>query len=141
VSASAYFVFPAHPSPLKCVGVGVHIRHISTPQLSQVTSLGLSKPSATSLIASHLSHLNSYIGINKPFEGGIAIPIAFFDALLPIGYFADSALSGFHLIVTALVTTGYLVFFIGYPFSRIDKPLLEAILAFHKPDHFAYLNL
>jgi hypothetical protein len=74
-----------------------------TPQLSQVTSLGLSNPSATSLTPSHLSHLNSYIGIDEPFECRIAIPVTLFDALLPIGYFTDTALSSLHLVIAALI--------------------------------------
>jgi len=121
--------------------VGVQIRHISTPQLSQITSLGLSNPSATSLTDSHLSHLNSYIGINEPFQGCVTVPIPLFNAFLPIGYFTDSALSGLHLVIATLVATRNVIFPVSQSLSWIDKSLLEAILTFHQPDNFPFFYL
>jgi hypothetical protein len=114
VDSSLYFSLLAHPSPLKWVGVGVHTRHIRTPQFSQITSFGASKPSATSVMASHLSHLNSYIGIYEPLKCGVAIPIAFLNALLPISYPADSAFSVFHLVIATLVAPTYFIFSINH---------------------------
>jgi hypothetical protein len=92
---------------------------------------------------SHLSHLNSYIGINKPFKCGVAVPVAFFDALLPISYLTDSTLRGFHFVITALVAPSYSVFLIGYSIHRLYQSLLEAILTFHQPDILAlgYLRI
>jgi hypothetical protein len=65
-------------------------------------------------MASHLSHLNSYIGIYEPLKCGVAIPIAFFDALLPISYSADSAFSVLHLVIATLVTAAYLILSINH---------------------------
>jgi len=65
-------------------------------------------------MASHLSHLNSYIGIYEPFKGGVAIPISFFNALLPISYSADSAFSVLHLVITTLVAAAYLILSIDH---------------------------
>jgi hypothetical protein len=95
------------------------MRHIITPQLSQVTSLGLSNPSATSLTSSHLSHLNSYIGINEPLKRCIAIPVTFFNALLSIGYFTDTALGGLHLVIAALVASVNLILSTNYSVNWI----------------------
>jgi len=65
-------------------------------------------------MASHLSHLNSYIGIYKPFECGVAIPVAFFNALLPISYSTDSAFSINHFVIATLVAAAYLILSINH---------------------------
>jgi hypothetical protein len=65
-------------------------------------------------MASHLSHLNSYIGIYKPLQCGVTIPIAFFNALLPISYSADSAFGINHFVIATLVAAAYLILSIYY---------------------------
>ena len=131
VDSALYFSLLAHPSPLKCAGVAVHTRHILTPQFTQSTSFGSSKPSPTSVMASHLSHLNSYIGIDEPFKCGVTIPIAFFNSFLPTSYSADSTLSCFHFVIATLVATGYVIFLISQSLSWIDEAHFETVLTFH----------
>jgi hypothetical protein len=65
-------------------------------------------------MASHLSHLNSYIGIDEPFECGVAIPISFFNALLPLSYSAYSAFSINHFVIATLVAAAYLILSINH---------------------------
>ena len=92
---------------------------------------------------SHLSHLNSYIGIDKPFECGVAVPVAFFDSFLPIGYLTNPTLCGLHFVISALVASGNSVFLIRYSIHWLYQSLLEAILTFHQPDILAlgYLRI
>ncbi len=76
-----------------------------------------------------------YVGIDEPFKGSVPVPIPFFNAFLPSGYFADSTLSGFHLVIATLVASCYVIFLVSHPINRINKSLFKAVLTFHKP-HF-----
>ena len=94
-----------------------------------------------STTSSHSGHLNSYIGINEPFQSRVTVPVPLFNAFLPIDYFTDSAFSSFHLVIATLVTSGYVIFSISQSLSWIDESLLEAILTLHQPDNFALFYL
>jgi hypothetical protein len=85
--------------------------------------------------------LNSYIGIDEPFQSGVAIPVAFFDPFFSSSYAAYTAFGIFHLVIAALVAPGYFILSANHSVDWIKETLLEAILTFHQPDFIAFIYL